>query len=348
MENKDEFFQAVRGICIICVILIHLNTGADYKDSVQFSFNYDYWLIFRQFINFPVAFFIFISAYFSNISIARERPLTFISKRGCRILIPYIVWTIFYSTINIMSGADINIKRIVYYFFYGGASAPLYFMVVLIQLIIITPIIVNYLDKKWFNIICILVTPLYLLGLYFCNFFISGQMPLYNVFFPAWFIFYYLGLNVNKKRLPQLLNFKVNKLLSSIFIVSIALLLSILECYLLLALDQTFGFATSQIKVTSLVYAIAVINLLLTVKQYDNQVSNILVKIGDNSFGIFFIHCFYLIFINKALSYLPHICNILVIYQLIALVLVITLSYFTVEISRKILGKKLSSVILGF
>jgi len=65
--KRDGFFQSVRGLCILCVVLIHCATGLEYKGIVGLTFNYDYWHIFRSFINFPIAIFIFLTAYFINV-----------------------------------------------------------------------------------------------------------------------------------------------------------------------------------------------------------------------------------------------------------------------------------------
>lgn len=66
-KTKNVYWQYVRAICIICVVLIHCKTGIGYKDSGSESWNFHYWLIMRQFINFPVAIFVFLSGYFINI-----------------------------------------------------------------------------------------------------------------------------------------------------------------------------------------------------------------------------------------------------------------------------------------
>lgn len=63
-EKRDDYFQGIRGLCIIMVVLIHCMTGLDYEQSGVLQFNYDYWIVFRQFINFPVAVFFFLSGYF--------------------------------------------------------------------------------------------------------------------------------------------------------------------------------------------------------------------------------------------------------------------------------------------
>lgn len=81
-KNKDIYWQYIRGICVLCVILIHCKNGIDYRNVTNYSWNFDYWLILRQVINFPVAIFIFLAGYFTNIKKVQEAPLTYISNRG--------------------------------------------------------------------------------------------------------------------------------------------------------------------------------------------------------------------------------------------------------------------------
>jgi len=81
-KDIDAYWQYIRGICIICVILIHCKTGVGYENNLIGSWNFDYWLIFRQFINFPVAVFIFLAGYFTNIEKAKKGYITYITNRG--------------------------------------------------------------------------------------------------------------------------------------------------------------------------------------------------------------------------------------------------------------------------
>lgn len=57
MKQKSQYWQMVRGICILAVIAIHCPQGCESIDLYT-------WLGIRQFINFPVALFIFMAGYF--------------------------------------------------------------------------------------------------------------------------------------------------------------------------------------------------------------------------------------------------------------------------------------------
>ena len=81
-KKKDNYWLCIRGICILCVILIHCKNGIGYQDALNYSWNFDYWLILRQVINFPVAMFIFLAGFFTNVKKVEESSVTYIPNRG--------------------------------------------------------------------------------------------------------------------------------------------------------------------------------------------------------------------------------------------------------------------------
>lgn len=62
MEDKREYWQAIRGICILVVVLIHSLSGFDYSTAYNMEF-----VILRQIINFAVVTFVFMAGYFVNV-----------------------------------------------------------------------------------------------------------------------------------------------------------------------------------------------------------------------------------------------------------------------------------------
>ena len=58
-KEKREYWQSIRGICILAVVLIHSLGGFDYTGSYDTEF-----IILRQIINVAVATFGFMSGYF--------------------------------------------------------------------------------------------------------------------------------------------------------------------------------------------------------------------------------------------------------------------------------------------
>ena len=71
VNNKSQYWQVVRGICILAVIAIHCPQGTDE--------NLFTWLGIRQLINFPVALFIFMAGYFVK---PWKVDITWLKNRG--------------------------------------------------------------------------------------------------------------------------------------------------------------------------------------------------------------------------------------------------------------------------
>lgn len=72
MEKKREYWQAVRGICILAVVLIHSLGGFDYSIGYGVEF-----VILRQIINFAVATFIFMAGYFVNVDVLSDKEFSY-------------------------------------------------------------------------------------------------------------------------------------------------------------------------------------------------------------------------------------------------------------------------------
>jgi surface polysaccharide O-acyltransferase-like enzyme len=182
-KNKDVYWQYVRGICIICVVLIHCKSGIGYENNLTGAWNFDYWLILRQFINFPVAVFIFLAGYFTNIEKAKKQYITYISNRG-RLLVSFLIWSTFYTLINIIvSDGSVNILKTLAKLLLGLSSGPLYFIVVLLQLTVLTPVLIRTIQTDRGTKFLFLVTPIYFLLLYSYSVIYKTQMPFYQTFF---------------------------------------------------------------------------------------------------------------------------------------------------------------------
>lgn len=64
-NEKNIYWQSVRGICILAVVLIHSLQCYDFNNGI---------VIIRQIINFAVAIFVFMAGYFVNIDkVSSER-----------------------------------------------------------------------------------------------------------------------------------------------------------------------------------------------------------------------------------------------------------------------------------
>lgn len=274
--KKQQYWQIVRGICILAVVMIHCPQGTSGLDQTV-------WLGIRQIINFPVALFIFVAGYFVNPS---KVDKNWLKIRGGRLFVPFLIWSSIYTIKNAVFGTP-SWKSLIFSFITGKAAGPLYYILVLLQFTILTPYLIRK-RKSWMYF----VTPIYLVLLYVYNI-TTGNMPLfYETLFPAWFVFYILGMDAREGKLDGV---KVKG-----WMIGLALMASFGEAFLLMNIGCSAGFACSQIKFSSFIYS-ALIALWLSRRVKECKPS-VLSSIGDCSFGIYFLHILVLQVASKAIE----------------------------------------------
>lgn len=70
-NTKRAYWQSIRGVCIMAVVLIHSLGGFDYSVGHNTEF-----VVLRQIINFAVATFVFMAGYFVNVIQLQTKNLT--------------------------------------------------------------------------------------------------------------------------------------------------------------------------------------------------------------------------------------------------------------------------------
>lgn len=189
---------------------------------------------------------------------------------------------------------SIEVAKLLAKFIVGKAAVPFYYIVVLLQLTIITPWLVRTIKaKSVLSKLLWLGTPCYIIYLYIWNFVVGMPPMLYETLFPAWFVFYYLGLYV---RLGM--KYKAN-----IPVIVTMLILSCAEAFWLKNSGLNMSFYTSQITIGSFLYTIAIIGFLInkSSERYFNK--NLLINIGNCSYGIFYIHILILMCVSKVIHF---------------------------------------------
>ena len=78
--EKKEYWQSIRGICILAVVLIHSLAGFDYSINHTFEL-----IVFRQVITFAVAIFMFMAGYFVNTDRMKHREKYLLSRGGAAV-----------------------------------------------------------------------------------------------------------------------------------------------------------------------------------------------------------------------------------------------------------------------
>lgn len=306
--KKDNYFQYLRALAILAVILIHVLPQTSYS------------IIIRQFVNFSVGMFLFLSGYLTSEK-SVENIKEFYKKRIIRVLIPYLIWSLVWVVYN----KDFNMKVILFKLVTGQCCGIYYYILVYIQLVLLTPILFKLLDKKLMYI----VTPLFLCVLYLFSIFGKSIPFPYNVntFFP-WLIFYFYGLRFRNKELK--VNLNKNIILYILFII-----LSIVEGFFWNKQDN-YNLAISQTKITSMFATLCFINIAMALKDKIKCNCKVLKAIGDCSFGMYLTHFLFLRIVRYRVS------NTLLRYAV-----VVTVTILFILIVKKIVGDKLSRY-LGF
>lgn len=239
----------------------------------------------RTVINFCVGIFIFLSGFFVNIEKIKNNRKQWIIKRLKRVGIPFFVFSILAATIKMLENHN-SIFEYIVDILLGRAPSQLYYIVVLIQLIILTPFIIQIIQsrKKFINIGIILITPIYLVILAILNIKYNYQLPQYGTIFFGWILYYYLGIyyKTNKDNV-NLIKYKNKKYIGILFI--------IINCCINLYMYKKGvrdNCVTSQLKALNMIYILFVIIIML---YFENKIKNIklLVNLGNLSFEIYFI-----------------------------------------------------------
>lgn len=179
------------------------------------------------------------------------------------------------------SGKEIHCLGFVYRFIVGKSATPFYYIVVLVQFTVITSWLVKVVKQNGISgRILWLVTQLYLMYFYTWDYIVGISLHLYETLFPAWFGFYNLEIHARCGC----------KLKCNGYAAAGALALSCVEAVGFRTVGLDIGFYTSQITVVSFLYSVTIIGWFLKKIENDHGDYKLLSKIGDCSYGIFYIH----------------------------------------------------------
>lgn len=337
-EKTNQFWQTVRGMCILAVVLIHceapLNRGYGIADNI-------YYLFLRNLINFPVAVFFFISGYFVK---NEENIAEYYKKRVLRLLLPYVVYSIAYILLVSFVTAEFSIYEALKKLLTGGAATPFYYIIVLFYFSLFTPLLMKCVNSYKKSTVIMLISPMILIAAYVALFF-GNDFWSWLKYSPVWLSFYYGGMLVKAHR-P-----KIRLSYTKIFLLA-AFALQIAESLIMVKGNRS-NVAFSQIRFSGFLYSCAMVMLIYCCSEYCNgakekkqSIRAFFSNLGNNSYGVFYLHSFGLIVCNSALSLigfdmpLPLIHTIQVAVSLIVCFLVI-------KIINLLFKKRLSKLIFG-
>ena len=206
-------------------------------------------------------------------------------------------WTTIYVLLNCFmsfrAGAKINVKEILYDYLLGRATAPLYYIIVLLQFIMITPLLAKIVKENGIlSKVLWLITPLYLAIMY-GYILLNGAYPKsYNVWVFGWFSFYYLGLYCRIQ--PDSIKNTVKRIGHSSIII-ITFLFCVFEAAIATALKLNPGYIMNQMKISSMLFSLALCIYFYKMIEILGKTEvptffGVLKWVGDNSYGVFYVH----------------------------------------------------------
>lgn len=199
-SRKFEDLYVLRVIATIAVIMIHSTS----QTMTQSDFGY----YGNQLARFAVPMFLILSGFllFQSDLNAHFLPRSaFYRKRFDKILLPYVIWTIFYSLVlhyyfNGLQNLHMVLPDMVRHLFLGNGFTHLYFVVIIIQFYLLYPFIRNAFQKRpvLFLSVSFIVSLLCQSLLYLHAIKAIHLSPYYGQFyliaFPVWLFYFFLGM----------------------------------------------------------------------------------------------------------------------------------------------------------
>ncbi len=207
-------------------------------------------------------------------------------------LIPYLVWSGIYLVVTQRLTAGGIVKGVLF----GTSSAQMYYLLVYAQLVVLTPLLYRVLRSHRLLVYC--VTPVFLLAREIAAI-VGVALPQVQVLFPAWLLFYVLGLDWGKVGRAAT---RSCSLLPGLLVA--CLFLQLVSGFAWLARGD-YNMATTQLKLSSMATsAVLVVLIGLTGHRLRQLFAHShLVKLGDLSFGIYLCHILVLSVVTKVLGF---------------------------------------------
>lgn len=309
--------NSIRAIACIAVVIVHV-TAIYYIDNRYF--NIDFIEYANQIARFGTPLFCIITGYlFSNYFFTELDIKKFFKSRGEKLLIPYILWSIFYTAVTFIFAKHLFTTNFIYNFIFGKSFYHLYFIPIIIQFCLIFPAL-KMLRIKNDMLMLFLV---FLFNIVYMLVFSSSGTPFLSESSALgfWIFYFYFGLYFNKviKLIPN-----INaKILAILFVLTFFLIN--LEIYIV---EDIF----SSTRIANLFFSPAIFFMLFFV--FHGFKSKILDMIGEFSMGIYLIHPLIIIvlvdLIGDQLIYGNPILFMLIIFPLtlvIALLIIMMIKY---------------------
>ncbi|MEB6525278.1 acyltransferase [Enterobacter hormaechei] len=332
--------DAWKGIAIIAVVFIH--SFGYLSTSAVGSTDWYFGIIFRQFINFAVPVFFFISGYLA-FSDKYEGAISFYGKRFNRITPPYLIWSVIYICFSIAIIRKLPTIRDVIIGIVNGTSIEIgYFVIALIQLILLTPILYHIKSMRCHLFILILISIIGFAYTYCINLYkplnTLSTFPYSAIPFIVWFLFYHTGF-ILRKYSPSI-NTKV-----PLCLIAMMLAASVAEAFYLNSYAG-YAFSVSQLKASSIGMSLGIC-LLIYATLERMSAPYVLCNVGMASYGIYLSHILIMRIMYKITEVSGLVPTSKILYSFVIAIATLFAAYFMCSII-KLISKNNSKYILGY
>ena len=319
-NERETFWDVVKGLAIIAVVLIHTTSS-----------NSAAGIVWRQFINWPVAIFFFVAGYFCH---PRHSYLAFVAGKARRILVPLLTATAVYGAIGVWQewrqGTGIGVSCV----FSAFLSFPLgwgYFALALFQCYLVAPALRRFAIRRAFKLSLAAYSAsalyAYLAATVLNDVLTTAHMVPY-VLGITWLPFFSLGLFLQDRRMTWV----DNRFLSLGGLIACLCLAVVTGLFWLQA--GTIQLARSQIRLScvlfSLILACSLPNLADRLRLQNPVAVRLLIRLGQISLVTYLWHRLVLIllrsFASAVLLSVPWL-PLLVILTFVAIAVVVPTSW---------------------
>ena len=252
MTNRVTYFDALRGLAIIMVVMIHGYSSCYSYPNIPIGS-----IAFRNVFNVAVPIFLAISGYFlASKNLNNGGYGLFLQHQIPRVYIPMLFCSLPLFFVGISHGGRIT----PFISLFSCSYSVYYFIAVIIQCYLLLPILQKSNLKLWLVATAILGIGWLGFYSYFFSLYLGKSLPLilYAGHFFMWGFFFILGIYFKKNGLPKL-PFK-----SIVPLIILALSASILESYYIMDATQSMRGCGQKV-------SIFVLNILLIVFLFHNN-----------------------------------------------------------------------------
>jgi membrane-bound acyltransferase YfiQ involved in biofilm formation len=293
------------------------------------------------FFSVPVLF--FVSGYFTQLSSQKEKlGWGKVFFRIKRLAIPFIIWSILTILVDIVQGRNYTLWTAIVAIITGKSGPAFYFIPALIQLYLLAPFIVEYIQKKTWLVLTsaaliqmISVGTGYLMYLEVNAPIIKSLLVFYqSAIFTNHIFWFVLGIAIgfNLEKWDQLLD-KVKWWLLGLSLA--AFILGVFEWRVLENLSGA-QFIGRPMTLILQAYVFFFVLTLLAFRDWEFPFAKQFAYLGSKSYGIYLVHLIILNFVAKTIyHFAPELLSIHLIYQLLLISTAIAIPLIMMAIAAR-------------